>query len=81
MPTIRLLPTESSSVPDSASHLSGKLHLRLLKVLHPTSVCYFIFLFGTLYTTQYKLDDSDFPSGSTEGRGRWVGITENVVTP
>ena len=26
----------------------------------------------------YKLDDSDFPSGSTEGRGRWVGIAENV---
>ena len=26
----------------------------------------------------YKFDDSDFPSGSTEGRGRWVGITENV---
>ena len=26
----------------------------------------------------YKLDDSDFPSGSTEGRGCWVGIAENV---
>ena len=26
----------------------------------------------------YKLDDSDFPSGSTKGRGRWVGIAENV---
>ena len=26
----------------------------------------------------YKFDDSDFPSGSTEGCGRWVGITENV---
>ena len=26
----------------------------------------------------YKFDDSDFPSGSTEGRGRWVGIAENV---
>ena len=26
----------------------------------------------------YKLDNSDFPSGSTEGRGRWVGIAENV---
>ena len=26
----------------------------------------------------YKLDDSDFPSDSTEGRGHWVGITENV---
>ena len=26
----------------------------------------------------YKLDDSDFPSGSTEGRGHWVGIAENV---
>ena len=26
----------------------------------------------------YKLDDSYFPSGSTEGRGRWVGIAENV---
>ena len=26
----------------------------------------------------YKLDDSDFPLGSTEGRGRWVGIAENV---
>ena len=26
----------------------------------------------------YKLEDSDFPSGSTKGRGRWVGITENV---
>ena len=26
----------------------------------------------------YKLDDSDFPSGNTEGRGRWVGIAENV---
>ena len=25
-----------------------------------------------------KFNDSDFPSGSTEGRGRWVGITENV---
>ena len=26
----------------------------------------------------YKLDDSDFPSDSTEGRGHWVGIAENV---
>ena len=26
----------------------------------------------------YKFNDSDFPSGSTEGRGHWVGITENV---
>ena len=26
----------------------------------------------------YKLDDSDFPSGSTEERGHWVGIAENV---
>ena len=26
----------------------------------------------------YKLDDSDFPSESTEGRGRWVGIAEHV---
>ena len=26
----------------------------------------------------YKLEDSDFPSGSTAGRGRWVGIAENV---
>ena len=26
----------------------------------------------------YKLDDSDFPSGTTKGRGCWVGITENV---
>ena len=26
----------------------------------------------------YKFDDSDFPSGSTEGRGRWVGIAKNV---
>ena len=26
----------------------------------------------------YKLDDSDFPSGSTKGRGRWVDIAENV---
>ena len=26
----------------------------------------------------YKFNDSDFPSGSTEGRGRWVGIAENV---
>ena len=26
----------------------------------------------------YKLGDSDFPSGSTEGRGRWVCITKNV---
>ena len=26
----------------------------------------------------YKLDDSDFPSGSTEGCGCWVGIAENV---
>ena len=25
----------------------------------------------------YKLDDSDFPSGSTKGRGHWVGIAEN----
>ena len=26
----------------------------------------------------YKLDDSDFPSESTEGRGRWVGVAEHV---
>ena len=26
----------------------------------------------------YKSDDSDFPSGNTEGHGRWVGIAENV---
>ena len=26
----------------------------------------------------YKLDDSDFPSGSTKGQGCWVGISENV---
>ena len=26
----------------------------------------------------YKLDDSDFPSESTEGRGQWVGIAEHV---
>ena len=26
----------------------------------------------------YKLDDSDFPSGSAEGRGCWVGIAEYV---
>ena len=26
----------------------------------------------------YKLDDSDFPSGSTEGCGCWVGIAKNV---
>ena len=26
----------------------------------------------------YKIDDSDFPSESREGRGHWVGIAENV---
>ena len=26
----------------------------------------------------YKLDNSDFPPGSTEGSGHWVGIAENV---
>ena len=25
-----------------------------------------------------KFNDSDFPSGSIEGRGRWIGIAENV---
>ena len=34
-----------------ASHSIGELHLRLLKVLHLTSVCYFISPFGTLCTT------------------------------
>ena len=26
----------------------------------------------------YKIDDSDFPSGTREGRGHFVGIAENV---
>ena len=26
----------------------------------------------------YKIDDSDFPSDSTEARGRWVGVAEHV---
>ena len=26
----------------------------------------------------YKLDDSDFPSESTKGRGQWVGVAEHV---
>ena len=26
----------------------------------------------------YRLDDSDFPSDSTEWRGHWVGTAENV---
>ena len=50
--------------------------MRLWKVLCPTSVRYFVSPFGT--TIYYKLDDSDFPSDSSEGRGHWVGIAENV---
>ena len=26
----------------------------------------------------YKVEDGDYPSDSTEGRGRWVGVAENV---
>ena len=48
--------------------------MQLLKVLHLT----LLLLFSFWDPVYYKLDDSDFPSGSTEGRGCWVGIAENV---
>ena len=37
-----------------------------------------LLLFSFWDPVYYKLDDADFTSCSTKGRGRWLGIAENV---